>query len=272
MYGRRGYRKPGGSFLDNVTGSAVLTLVAINVIVFILQIVLIRTRFGDVFGLTPWLVVHRGWIWQVVTYMFLHGGFFHLALNMFIIYMFGRQLEAVWGNARFLRYYLLCGLGAAAASFLFSYRTTVIGASGAGYGILLAYAVLFPYNEIYVWGLFPVRARTFVIVIAGIEFLNGITGGDGIAHFAHLGGMAAGLLVLRGDHRSFRLWNRLGRLWRRIPISVRFGDESPPDGAANDDAAKVDSILDKISEKGWENLTETERRILERYSDEHRPR
>jgi membrane associated rhomboid family serine protease len=194
-------RRSSNPVVDFLTGSVVNQIIIINVIIFVMEMILVRTSFVEMFGLTPRLVVTKGYVWQMITYMFLHGGIWHLALNMFIIWMFGTPLEGVWGGNRFLNYYVVCGLGGAALSFLFSFNTTVIGASGAGYGILLAYAVLFPYAEIYVWGILPVRARTLVIFMTIIEFASGISGGDGIAHFAHLGGMAAGFIYLRGAHR-----------------------------------------------------------------------
>jgi membrane associated rhomboid family serine protease len=244
------------------TRGVVSKLVIINVAVFILEMLLSRTPFIPLFGLSPRLVLTRGFVWQLFTYMFLHGGIWHLALNMFIIWMFGRQLEAVWGGERFLKYYIICGIGGALFSFIFAYNSLVIGASGAGYGILLAYAVLFPYNQIYVWGIFPVRARTLVIVLAVIEFLSGISGSDGIAHFAHLGGMAAGLLYMRTDHRAWRLWDKLRGFFKAMPVRIKMDD----DDGGDQDLDKIDSILDKLSEKGYENLTETERRILDNYS------
>jgi membrane associated rhomboid family serine protease len=188
-------------------GSVVIQIVAVNIIIYVVEVFLARTAFLDIFGLTPRMVVTKGYVWQLVTYMFLHGSPWHLILNMFVIWMFGTPLESVWGSNRFLNYYLICGLGGAALSFVFSFNTAVIGASGAGYGILVAYGMLFPYSEIYVWGLFPIRARTLVVFMVIIEFLSGISGGDGIAHFAHLGGMAAGFIYLksgRGVGRFFR--------------------------------------------------------------------
>jgi membrane associated rhomboid family serine protease len=206
-------RQSSGWGLGFITESVVNQIIIINIIVFILELFLSRTPFIDFFGLLPRLVVTKGYVWQLATYMFLHGGFWHLILNMFIIWMFGTPLEGVWGGDRFLKYYFACGLGAAIFSFIFSFNTTVIGASGAGYGILLAYAVLFPYSEIYVWGLFPVPARTLVAFMVVIEFVSGITGGDGIAHFAHLGGMAAGLLFLRNHLKGWRLRRRPPSSW-----------------------------------------------------------
>ena len=202
-YYRRSSSNPLIAFL---TERVVNQIIIVNVAIFILELVLRDTAFINFFGLLPRLVVTKGFVWQLVTYMFLHGGFWHLLLNMFIIYMFGSPLEGVWGSQRFLRYFFVCGLGGAIGSFIFSFNTTVIGASGAGYGVLVAYAMLFPYNEIYVWGILPVRARTLVIFVVIIEFVSGFTGGDGIAHFAHLGGMAAGFIYVKSMYRS---WKRL---------------------------------------------------------------
>jgi membrane associated rhomboid family serine protease len=203
-YYRRYSSNPIIAFL---TESVVRQIIIVNVVIFILELVLRDTAFINFFGLRPRDVITKGFLWQLITYMFLHGGFWHLILNMFIVYMFGSPLESVWGSQRFLRYYFICGLGGAALSFVFSYNTIVIGASGAGYGILLAYGMLFPYNEVYIWGIFPVRARTLVIFLVIIEFVSGFTGGDGIAHFAHLGGMAAGFITVRTMYRSWR-WRR----------------------------------------------------------------
>ncbi|HEY5132768.1 MAG TPA: rhomboid family intramembrane serine protease [Candidatus Krumholzibacteriaceae bacterium] len=204
-YNRRFSSNP---VLDFLTGSVVNQIIVANVIIYVIQVILVRSSFIDIFGLTPHVVLSRGYVWQLVTYMFLHGSPWHLLLNMFIIWMFGTPLEGVWGSNRFLNYYVVCGLGGALLSFLFSFNTTVIGASGAGYGILLAYAILFPYSEIYVWGLFPVRARTLVIFMVVIELVSGITGRDGVAHFAHLGGMGAGFIYLKSDRWMRRLFRR----------------------------------------------------------------
>jgi membrane associated rhomboid family serine protease len=260
-------RYPSNPVLNFLQGSVVKKIIVANVAVFLLQILLVRSSFEYFFALFPRNVITKGYVWQLVTYMFLHGGFFHIAFNMFIVWMFGTPLERTWGSDRFLKYYFVCGIGAALFSFIFAFNSAVIGASGAGYGILLAYAVLFPYNEVYVMGVFPVRARTLVIVLAVIEFMSGIGGRDGIAHFAHLGGMATGLLYLRTDHRTGRLWGRFRTLWEKFPIKIKVENKARKDGGDEEyDPGKIDSILDKISSKGYENLTETEKRILENYS------
>ncbi len=202
-------RRSSNPVVDFLTGSVVNQIIVINVIIYVMETILAQTAFIDIFGLTPRLVVTKGYVWQIVTYMFLHGSIWHLILNMFIIWMFGTPLESVWGSNRFLNYYFVCGFGGALLSFLFSFNTTIIGASGAGYGILLAYAILFPYNEIYVWGILPVRARTLVIFMTIIELASGISGRDGVAHFAHLGGIAAGFLYFKGGRNARRFFRKI---------------------------------------------------------------
>ena len=151
-------------------------------------------------------------------------------------------------------------------SFVFAFNTLVIGASAAAYGILLAFGVLFPNQRILLWFLFPVKARTLVIALAILELVKGLSVSDGIAHFAHLGGMAAALIFLRGEHRLRGLRSFFSDLAGRFPVRISFDR----DAETEDSALKVDSILDKISKKGYENLTETEKRILERYADRSR--
>ena len=123
--------QPSNPFGGFWTRGVVSKLVIINIAVFIIEILLSKTNFIVFLGLSPRLVLTRGFVWQLITYMFLHGGFWHLTLNMFIIWMFGSQLEAVWGGERFLKYYIICGIGGALFSFIFAYNTLVIGASGA---------------------------------------------------------------------------------------------------------------------------------------------
>jgi len=249
-------------------GGVVIKLIAANVLFYILQLVLIRTSFTDLLSLQPHLVATRGYVWQIVSYMFLHDetNLLHIVLNMFIIWMFGRTLEDIWGSRRFLRFYFACGIGGALLSFLFAYNTKVLGASAAAYGILLAYGVLFPNQRLLLWFFLPIRARTLVIGLVIFEIFMGLSIQDGIAHFAHLGGMAAALLLLRKEYQLRRLGAYIAGLFSRIPLRISFDRDKDTRG----NAEKVDSILDKIAEKGYENLTETEKRILEKYSDDSR--
>lgn len=163
---------------------------------------------------------------QLISYMFMHANFQHIFFNMFAVWMFGRVLEQVWGPRRFLSYYLICGIGAGLIQELVQYleyaftlsnydsvnlgiaggiipmeeylnMMTTVGASGAVYGILLAFGMLFPNSQMFIFPLpFPIKAKYFVIGYAVLELFLGLGGGDGVAHFAHLGGMLFGLILI----------------------------------------------------------------------------
>jgi membrane associated rhomboid family serine protease len=145
-------------------------------------------------------------LWQPFTYMFMHADLSHLFFNMFALWMFGNTLENFWGTKRFIVYYLACGLGAGFLSLAIPGYHLTIGASAAVYGLLLAFGMTFPNEYIYLYFLMPIKAKWFVIGYAAIELFEGfLVTNDGIAHFAHLGGMLVGLLLI--------LW------WRKHPFS-----------------------------------------------------
>ena len=266
-YSRRFSSNP----LKNFIGQNVINKIIIaNIVIFILQLTLQKSNFTEWLVLHPYLVLTRGYIWQLFTYMFLHGSISHIGLNMLVFWMFGTQLERVWGSTQFLKYYLVCGLGGALFSFLFAFHSSVLGASAAVYGVLMAYAILFRYNQIYLLGVFPIRARTLVIILAIMEFLSGLSGQDGIAHFAHLGGMATGLIYIHSDQRTAKFWIKIKGLFDSFPLKIKLDKENHNSDPETFTQQKVDSILDKISEKGYGNLTETEKRILEQYSNENK--
>ncbi len=188
------------------------------------------------FGLTPYLVTHLGFIWQPFTYLFWHGGFFHIIFNMFALWMFGSDVENAWGGRRFLFYYFLTGVGAGLVDVLFepSSRVPVIGCSGAVFGLLLAYGVLFPNRSIYVYMLIPIKAKWFVAIMGLIEVVNEFgQPGSGISHIAHLGGLLVGLIYLKGGglkgglglrHR-YDDWKR-ARLRRKFEVYMRRQERS----------------------------------------------
>lgn len=202
-------------------------LLIINVLVFLASYVLkgYGMDLNNMFGL-HFILASDFRIYQLVTYMFLHGGFEHLFFNMFAVWMFGRILEHVWGPKRFLFYYLVCGVGAGLCQELMQYIDYVVelapyarvdmgggfivsmgeylnymntvGASGAVYGILLAFGMLFPDEQMFIFPLpVPIKAKYFVVGYAVIELVLGLTNqGGNIAHFAHLGGMLFGFLLI----------------------------------------------------------------------------
>jgi membrane associated rhomboid family serine protease len=174
-----------------------LNLIIINVIVFVGQMVLdsslnITMRFG-LYSL------NSGYFepYQLVTHMFLHGGFLHIAFNMYALWLFGAVLERLWGPKKFLIFYLACGLAAGVAQMLLVNGGPAIGASGAIMGLLAGFAYTFPNTEFYIIPFpFPIKAKWMAAVYAAIDLFGGFAGGDDVAHFAHLGGLAMGFLLV----------------------------------------------------------------------------
>jgi len=186
---------------------AIKAIVIANVAAFLVSLVLPAITLA--FGLRPADIFGRLHVWQPITYMFLHAGIFHILFNMLALWMFGVELERTWGSRYFLQYYFVCGVGAAMTTVLLSfvpgafgeqlYYSLTIGASGAVYGVLLAYALYFPNRPIYYMMIFPLPAKVFVAIIGAISLLSSMSGpGGGIAHTTHLGGLVAGYLYLKG--------------------------------------------------------------------------
>ena len=188
------YRPQGFSLLP----TAVKHLLIINVIVYLLQLAL--ERMG-MYGIPNMLALNalgtgRFHLWQPLTYMFMHGGWDHLFFNMFALWMFGTTMENYWGTRRFVFYYLICGIGAGLINLLVPGWGITVGASGAIYGLLLAFGMTFPNEYIYLYFLMPIKAKWFVIGYAVIEVLEGFFSTGNVAHFAHLGGMLVGLILI----------------------------------------------------------------------------
>ncbi len=236
--------------------------------------------------LALWPLGTNFWPWQLVTYMFLHGGFLHLFFNMLALWMFGMELENAWGSRKFLIYYLLCGVGAGVANVLIApligQGAPTVGASGAVFGVLIGFAMLFPDRPIYLYFLFPVRAKYLIAVWIGLELFFGVTGSsDGVAHFAHLGGAAVGLVYMlaelgiipvrewlitfRGEEaHPFTTTSRIRKSGNEVRdaqfFDIRTG--KPSDRKPEVTQEDIDAILDKISTGGYQSLTEEEKRIL----------
>jgi rhomboid family protein len=181
------------------------------------------------FGLQPYDVTHHLFVWQVATYLFLHGGWFHVIFNLFALWMFGTDLEHLWGSRRFLFYYFLTGVGAGVVNVALepSSPALTIGCSGAIYGLLLAYGLIFPERPIFLYFFIPIKAKWFVAIMGLIEFVSSFNApGSGVSHVAHLGGMLFGFLYLRGrglpvDVRArYHDWRR-ARLRRKFEVYMR---------------------------------------------------
>jgi membrane associated rhomboid family serine protease len=228
------------------TTPAVQALLIVNVAVFLAQTIarmLVQVRLEPVLGLVPYEVVHHLFVWQLVTYMFLHGGFFHIAFNLLALWMFGTELEGLWGTKKFLRFYFITGIGAGIMSTLVTPNSpiVIIGASGAIYGLLAAYGLLFPDRVILLYFVLPIRAKYLVLILGLITFWSSISAtGGGVAHVAHLGGMIFGWLYLRGPKwpqggnplkGAYERWRR-DRLRKKFQVyysKTRGEDETPDD-------------------------------------------
>ena len=198
---------------------AVKALIITNVAVFLLQAVTDSSIFF-IFGLVPNLVWQKLYLWQILTYQFLHGGIFHLLFNMLTLWMFGCDLERRWGSQFFIKYYMICVAGGAILNVLFLPHQSApsIGASAGIYGILLAYGLLYPNRIIYFYFLFPMKMKYFVMIIGAISlYLSVTTSESGIAHLAHLGGMAVGYCYLRWGNPL--VW--AGIYWDRYRLARR---------------------------------------------------
>lgn len=219
-------------------------------------------NFDRFFGLVAGAAIGRLMPWQFVTYLFLHAGVLHLVFNMFVLWTFGRDVEAALGTRRFVAFYLLCGAGAGLCAYAFYPPPAVIlGASGAVFGVMTAFAMLYPDRvlTLLVFFVIPVRmkARQLVLLFAGIELLFVVSNpyGGVIAHFAHLGGALCGFLAMR--------WYGLGE-WRILEGRRRGGFQARVSGEGEE--RDVDEVLDKIARHGIGALTERERELLRRAS------
>jgi len=226
----RGYGYGGGGvgFGPPVTPPVIKQLLIANGIVFFFQLLPVGARLTEFGAVTPYRVFQEGWIWQPFTYMWLHGGLAHVGFNMLALWMFGSAMAMAWGPQKFLRYYLFCGVGAGVViaawpyvavgfnlqgSHILGFKT--LGASGAVFGVLLAYALTWP--DRYIMLLFPPIPIKAIYFIPLILFLEYTTGPSNVSHVGHLGGLLVGWILLARDGRTRGMFS-LGKLkyrWRR---------------------------------------------------------
>lgn len=226
--------------------------------------------------------------WQLLTYLFMHGGFWHLLLNMLALWMFGMELENIWGSKKFLTYYLMCGVGAGLANILITPLFTklllpTVGASGSIYGVLVAFGMLFPNREIFLYFLFPIKAKYFVIIYMLIELFS-VGSNSGVAHAAHLGGGLIGfiyLLLTRNNVNDLFRFDKKPKVTTKRPTNIysnKYYEKYNPKPGSISDAEyysgsgsssgdeitqeRIDEILDKIGKDGYQNLSEEEKKIL----------
>ncbi|MFH2053365.1 MAG: rhomboid family intramembrane serine protease [bacterium] len=285
------YYRSNSGFGSTMT-PVVKNLILANVVVFMLQTFTgggLTGRLGLLdqwFTFVPRLAIFDLQIWRFVTYMFLHGGLFHILFNMFALWMFGSQIERLWGSRTFLIYYFVCGIGGAVTYGIFNLAgmeayIPMLGASGAVYGILLAYGLTYPDSVILIFMVVPMKAKYAVILFGFIELMStmGSHGSSGVAHLAHLGGMVAGFIFLRWTVPALARGGAIGglaealrrakarRRMRMVRPDRNSGPGTPDQGNrthGNDNQEQIDRILDKISREGLQSLTPEEQEILRR--------
>lgn len=264
---------------------AVKGLLIANVIVFLATMLLGRGMIFYMFGLMPARVISPlPQVWRLFTYLFMHSDIGHIFFNMFGLWMFGAELEYNWGTRDFLKYYFVCGIGAGLLVILVSYTqlgnpfVTTVGASGAIFGILVAFGMMWPDRIIYFFGILPIKALNFVIIFAAITLIQGLTGTSGnVSWPAHLGGALTGFIYLKYGWRIAVYAEHFGKKMKRRRFHVVQGGK----GSSRDDSlsrdedrgrhpdhdAEVDRILDKIAREGMDSLTDRERKILDKASN-----
>ena len=255
------------SYKSQFFTDAIRTIVLVNVAVYILQSLSGKEDvFFRLFGLVPSSFLSELMIWQPFTYMFFHAPFYssvgisHILLNMLGLWVFGRELEQAWGKNNFLKYYFVTGIGSGLVTFLFQINSDspVIGASGAVYGVLLAYGLSYPDRTLYIWGIIPVKSLWLVIIMGTIAFFGLLGNADGISHITHISGMVIGYFMLNKKWR----WREL--LFKIRKKTIEFQVQRHEEKVAKNIMLKkdIDLILDKIQKEGFSSLTSKEKNKL----------
>ncbi|MCK9210523.1 MAG: rhomboid family intramembrane serine protease [Ignavibacteriaceae bacterium] len=291
----RDYNRPSGLGGFGLFPPVIKNLLIINGAIFLLMMMMQNIVFNGVpaeqiiirwFALMP---LGQGFqVWQLITYQFLHGGFSHILFNMFALWMFGAEIEHTYGSKKFLLYYLLCGVGAGLLHLFLSPILTgalapTIGASGAIYGVMIAFAMFFPDRLIFLYFFIPVKAKYFIAFMVVFEFLAVDSVGSGVAHLAHLGGALVGFLFILFDKDSTvsfkeifggsrRGYSPPRNIFQKSSFKNPFKKTETEiedatysdvnDGKSDVTQEDIDKILDKISQSGYKNLTEREKKIL----------
>ena len=255
------------SYKSQFFTDAIRTLVLVNIVVYLLQSLSGKEDvFFRLFGLVPSSFLSELMIWQPFTYMFFHAPFYssvgisHILLNMLGLWVFGRELEQAWGKNNFLKYYFVTGIGSGLVTFLFQINSDspVIGASGAVYGVLLAYGLSYPNRMLYIWGIIPVKSLWLVIIMGAIAFFGLLGNADGISHVTHISGMVIGYFMLNKKWR----WREL--LFKIRKKTIEFQVQRHEEKVAKKIMLKkdIDLILDKIQKEGFSSLTSKEKNKL----------
>lgn len=254
----------------------VMRLLVANIVMFALTYTVLPNAIVEQLVFVPRLVLLRPW--TLVTYMFLHGGLSHLLFNMLGLFFFGSRVEMRLGQRRFITLYLVSGIFGAIASLIFTPRAGVIGASAGVFGVMMAFAMFWPRERIYIWGVVPVEARILVLVTTAFALFAGWTGrSGGVAHYAHLGGYVGAYLYLwflGRNNAQRRFQAKLNQVEPAVKRSVMVNrDQFNLQGVHELTREEVNRILDKINESGIESLTQEELRFLSNFApmDDRKP-
>ena len=249
------------SYKPTLFTNAIKVLVSVNFGIFVLQTLSnAEGLFFPLFGLVPRMVWSELMIWQPFTYLFFHGGIWHVLINMFVLWMFGSELERLWGKSHFLKFYFVTGVGSGFLTMLFSLQsiTPIVGASGAVYGVLLAYGLTYPNRQIYLYGIIPIKSIWFVIGIGMIAFMSSFNNISQVSHITHLSGMLIGYLMLKRPVEWRSLWFSI----RKRTLEYRVVQEEKKATHRQKIEQDIDIILDKINREGFDSLSQKEQDTL----------
>jgi membrane associated rhomboid family serine protease len=261
------YRKPYERYARSTvpgTTPVVLYLLGANILIFLLQLGFLN-RYLGVLGLIPARVLGKGYVWQVVTYLFLHADPMHILFNMLFLWMLGSELERYWGGKEFIKYYFITGCGAGLVNVLVQPGLTrpIIGASGAIFGLIVGFALAFPDREILFLFMIRMKAKYFALLAVLIEvFALWQMPNAPVARFAHLGGLLVGYLYLKRERLTYGLRKRIAS----FRVEVAEARDARIRRQRENTRCEMDRILDKISSRGMDSLTDRERRFLKKRS------
>ena len=259
----RGFGSPGFQFGPGMLSPFIKYIIGINLALFIIQN--FYPQMTSLLGLTPvrFFGDFPNLLYQPFTYMFLHGSLGHIFFNMFALWMFGTEIELTWGSKRFSKFYLIGGICGALLTLIVQsgQSAVVVGASAAIYSVLVAYWFMFPNRQLLLFFVLPVKVKW---AIPGIMLLGFLFGGREIAHFAHLGGAIFGFIYMKSDWKFLSFSNKY-KAYKYKRQQARFEKNKEKAEAV---MKKVDDVLDRINEVGFENLTKEEKRILEEASND----
>ena len=245
------------SYKPTLFTDAIKTLITINFIIFLLQTISKSDQlFFTIFGLVPKMVWSEFMLWQPFTYIFFHGDIWHVLINMFVLWMFGIELERMWGKKKFLTFYFVTGIGSGLITMLFGLHslTPIVGASGAIYGVLMAYGLTYPNRIVYLYGIIPIKSIWFVIGIGTIAFFSSFNNVTQISHLTHLSGMAIGYILLKKPIHLQSLWFAIVKKF----LEFKIQKEEKKTSFKYEIEKDLNSILDKINKEGFDSLTEEE--------------